>query len=336
MAKTSSGFLKSAWYDTMAVGGYKNIFSVRDPKAHSIRRRLLSAPMADTSLQSIEPTIDAKSQLAVSQMQKELKARGAMDVFQWWYFMSTDLVGELTFGESFQLLERGEKNQFAMDLERLPKLGMIGTAFPMVIKLARRLPIPYFRDALQAGQRISAYAEKALLSYEALTSQDPSNARPTLFTKLFHNAESADINIISEARGYIVGGSDNTAISLTYLVWAVSQHEEIRKVLLHELDSLPGTFGDHELKELPFLNQVVNETLRLYATNPSNRPRHPPAPGANLGGYWIPNDITVSTQAYSLHRYTNIFPDPEKFDPWRWASPTPEMNRAFVPFGGGS
>lgn len=36
--------------------------------------------MADTSLQSIEPTIDAKSQLAVSQMQKELKARGTMDV----------------------------------------------------------------------------------------------------------------------------------------------------------------------------------------------------------------------------------------------------------------
>lgn len=256
--------------------------------------------------------------------------------------MSTDLAGELTFGESFKLLERGEKNQFAMDLERLPKLGMIGTALSMVIKLARRLPIPYSRDALQAGKRISAYAEKALMSYEALISQDPSNARPTLFTKLFHDAESADINIISEARGYIVGGSYNTAISLTYLVWAVSQHEEIRKVLLHELDSLPGPgtfgFGDHELKELPFLNQIVNETLlRLYATNSSNRPRNPPAPGVNLGGgYWIPNDITVSTQAYSLHRDTNIFPGPEKFDPWRWASPTPEMNRAFVPFGGGS
>lgn len=32
MAKTSSGFLKSAWYNTMAIGGYKNIFSVRDPR----------------------------------------------------------------------------------------------------------------------------------------------------------------------------------------------------------------------------------------------------------------------------------------------------------------
>ena len=108
MSKTGSGFLKSAWYDSLAVGGYKNIFSVRDPKAHSIRRRLLSSPMADSSLQAIEPTIDAKARLAVSQMQKETKERGAMDVFKWWYFMSTDIIGELSFGESFQLLERGE------------------------------------------------------------------------------------------------------------------------------------------------------------------------------------------------------------------------------------
>lgn len=108
MSKTGSGFLKSAWYDSLAVGGYKNIFSVRDPKAHSIRRRLLSSPMADSSLQAIEPTIDAKARLAVSQMQNEMKERGAMDVFKWWYFMSTDIIGELSFGESFQLLERGE------------------------------------------------------------------------------------------------------------------------------------------------------------------------------------------------------------------------------------
>ena len=188
----------------------------------------------------------------------------------------------------------------------------------MIIKLARMLPIPYFRDALQAGQRISAYAEKALMSYWTLLSQDPSNVRQTLFTKLLHaqSDNSSDINFISEARGYIVGGSDNTAISLAYLVWAVSQNEDIRKALLNELHSIPDNFGDNELKQLPFLNQVINETLRLYATNPSNRPRNPPGPGANIGGYWIPSDITVSTQAYSLHRDEKIFPNPEKYIPF--------------------
>ncbi|KAI9926169.1 hypothetical protein MW887_004632 [Aspergillus wentii] len=340
MSKSGTKFLKSAWYDKLAVGGAKNIFSVRDPKAHSIRRRLLSSPMADASLQSMEPVIKAKVKLAIHRMRTEMKDRGAMDIFKWWYFTSTDVIGELTFGESFQLLEQGEKTQFAMDLERLPKLGMIGTAFPSLLRLARQLPVPYFQDALQAGKRISEYAEQSLMSYKESITQEPSHTKPTLFTKLLHASNTtdglSDVNLISEARGYIVGGSDNTAVTLTYLVWAVCRNEEIKKTLLRELETLPDDFGDDELKKLPFLNHVVNETLRLYASNPSNRPRNAPSPGANLCGYWVPSEVTVSTQAYSLHRDSKIFSHPESFNSLRWASPTTEMNRAFVPFGGGS
>ena len=95
MYKAGSGFLKSEWYDKLTINGVKNIFSVRDPKSHS-------------SLQSMHSTIDAKCQLAVQRMQQEMKELGVTDVFKWWYFMSTDLIGELTFGHSFQLLERGK------------------------------------------------------------------------------------------------------------------------------------------------------------------------------------------------------------------------------------
>lgn len=167
---------------------------------------------------------------------------------------------------------------------------------------------------MQAGNRIAIYADQSIMAYQNSTTQDSLTLKPTLFTKLFHAGGDglSDIEIGSEAQGYIVGGSDNTAITLTYLVWAVCRNEKIQNVLVRELDTLPTNFGDDELKELQFLNQIVNETLRLYATNPSSRPRNPPPPGANLGGYWIPSGVTVSTQAYSLHRDTRIFPDPER------------------------
>ncbi|KAH8422496.1 uncharacterized protein LDX57_000250 [Aspergillus melleus] len=339
MYKAGSGFLKSTWYDKLAINGAKNIFSVRDPKAHSIRRRLLSAPMSNASLQSMHSTIDAKVQLAVRQMQQELDTQGFMDIFKWWYFMSTDLIGQLTFGRSFQLLERGEKTQMATDLETLPRLGMIGSTFPFLLRLARTIPMPCFSSAIHASRRIRQYANQSIHSYQALVTENPSQPPPTtLFTKLFHTDPTtlADIHIPSEAQGYIVGGSDNTAITLTYLVWAVCRDEEIRTALLQELDSLPTGFGDEQLKELAFLNCVVKETLRLYATNPSNRPRNPPNPGARLCGFWIPSDVTVSAQAWSLHRDDGAFPEPERFNPWRWESATKVMNRAFMPFGGGS
>lgn len=41
-------------------------------------------------------------------MHDEMKSRGAADVYKWWNFMTADITGELTFGESFRMLEKGE------------------------------------------------------------------------------------------------------------------------------------------------------------------------------------------------------------------------------------
>ncbi|KAJ5208034.1 hypothetical protein N7449_002413, partial [Penicillium cf. viridicatum] len=90
------------------------------------------------------------------------------------------------------------------------------------------------------------------------------------------------------------------------------------------------------LRDLPYLNQVINETLRLYTAVPFGLPRLVPPEGAQFNGYHVPRGITVSTQAYSLHRDHAIFPDPDKFNPERWKNPTKEMKEASLPFGGGS
>lgn len=37
-----------------------------------------------------------------------MKIRGAVDVYKWWMFMATDVIGELSFGESFRMLEYGK------------------------------------------------------------------------------------------------------------------------------------------------------------------------------------------------------------------------------------
>lgn len=46
--------------------------------------------------------------MAISRMAEETRSRGVADVFKWWLFMATDIIGELSFGESFRMLEAGE------------------------------------------------------------------------------------------------------------------------------------------------------------------------------------------------------------------------------------
>jgi cytochrome P450 len=78
-----------------------------NPKEHSARRRLLSAPMSDSSLKSMEPLINEKVTLAIQRMKEEIGRRGSADIFKWWLFMASDVIGQLTFGDSFKNLEQG-------------------------------------------------------------------------------------------------------------------------------------------------------------------------------------------------------------------------------------
>lgn len=46
--------------------------------------------------------------MAINKITMDLKAHGVTDVFKWWLFMATDIIGELTFGDSFRMLEIGK------------------------------------------------------------------------------------------------------------------------------------------------------------------------------------------------------------------------------------
>lgn len=64
--------------------------------------------MSGTSLKNHVPAIMSRVNLAVNRMRDELNKEGAVDIWKWWLFMTTDIIGELTFGESFKTLEQGK------------------------------------------------------------------------------------------------------------------------------------------------------------------------------------------------------------------------------------
>lgn len=90
-----------------------------------------------------------------------------------------------------------------------------------------------------------------------------------------------------------------------------------------------------DLPRLPYTEMVIREVLRLY----------PPAPGfarepiedVTIAGYEIPKGSLITIGTYVLHHDSRFFPDPERFDPQRfapgWEGRIPR--HAYLPFGGG-
>lgn len=197
-------------------------------------------------------------------------------------------------------------------------------------------PAAIFQQSRGYSRTLTKYAGESLGRYKKVVEATPELAQQTLFTNLLKAKEDDRLTfeeMRNEAEVYIIGGSDTTTITLTYLVWSVCRHPLVRSVLLKELELLSDDFDEQDLKDLPYLNQVISETLRLYPAVPSGLPRLVPPGGAELCGYALNEGVSVGAQAYSMHRDPEIYPDPHAFNPSRWASPTRAMKDAFMPFG---
>lgn len=105
---TKETYRKPRFYRDAVINRVENIFTTGDIKFHRRTRRLLANPMSETSLKAMTVRIRDRVELTMTKMKDEMDSRGAADVFKWWLFMATDVIGELTFGDSFRMLEHGK------------------------------------------------------------------------------------------------------------------------------------------------------------------------------------------------------------------------------------
>ena len=135
----------------------------------------------------------------------------------------------------------------------------------------------------------------------------------------------------------LAAGHETTAITLTWTWYLLSRHPEIEARMHEELDRvLAGRMPAlSDLPNLPYTLQVFEESMRLYPSAPII-PRLTTR-ATTLGGYDLPKGSRVLVNLFNLHRHPDFWPDPERFDPDRFAPETrKEQHRyAYLPFGAG-
>ncbi|KAI0908007.1 cytochrome P450 [Ustulina deusta] len=338
--RVKADFVKTDFY--LGVG-YKRetLVNTQDIEFHRRHRKLLSQPMSESSLKAMEPQIEEKVHMTIERMGQEMKTREAVDVHKWWMFMTADVIAQLTFGESFHMLENGKVSNYIKDIQLAGFTTSIASHFMFLMPILYHIPLPGFNGSLKAiADRHTSHADMKLQKLRDETESED-GGRPLLFSKLVRDSTIdgdflTETELNHEAEVFIIAGSDTTSNTLTFLTWALCNQPQLRDKLVKELETLPAGFGAGDLKCLPFLNQCITEGLRCFPVVPGRLPRYVPKEGADIAGYWLPGGITVSTQNWTLHRNPEVFPNPDQYTPTRWENPTKAMRDSMMPFGGGS
>lgn len=133
-----------------------------------------------------------------------------------------------------------------------------------------------------------------------------------------------------------VAGTETTALALTWMWLLLDGHPQVAAEVAREARALGGRpVRGSDLPALGYLGTVLQETLRLYPAG-WMIPRTAGAPDV-LDGVPVRAGATVIASPYLTHRMPSLWPEPERFDPARFAPGQQERRHryAYYPFGGG-
>ena len=265
----------------------------------------------------------------------------ASNLYDWWHYLSMDIICDLSFGITFDMLHQGDINPYIKDMYGSLVIEPVRWHFGWLNKYAHLAPFKTVRDAEACSVRGFERGRRIVQDYMQMSEK---TYRKDLLQKMMDAKNDKgqplppdDLNI--QATSFILAGSHTTSSSLTWIVWRILQHPDILHKLNGELDTALGVNNrkavppHSKLEGLSYLECIIKEGLRIDTAVPGSTPRYVPAGGAYINGNFLPGKSIVSVQAYTLHRDPLVFPDPERFLPERWLNETPEMRRLYIPFG---
>ncbi|KAJ6848994.1 uncharacterized protein M6B38_271570 [Iris pallida] len=136
----------------------------------------------------------------------------------------------------------------------------------------------------------------------------------------------------------ITAGTDTSAGTMEWVLSLLLNHPEVLKKVRAEMDTHVGhdrLLADSDLPNLPYLHNVIKETLRLFPAGPLLAP-HESSTECNVAGYDIPRGTMLLVNVYAIHRDPDVWEDPTSFRPERFEGDGAE-SKGFkhIPFGFG-
>jgi cytochrome P450 len=132
------------------------------------------------------------------------------------------------------------------------------------------------------------------------------------------------LDICDELLTFIGAGHETTASALGWAFERLRRHPDVLAELVREVDEGGGDFRRATIMELLRVRTVIDVAGRRVS-----------APNFHLGKWRIPQGRTVLVRIADIHENPEIFPHPERFDPYRFYG-TRSAAPAWLAFGCGT
>lgn len=263
-----------------------------------------------TSLVNYEPYVDECNSLFTQRLTEMALADVPIDMGHWFQCYAFDVIGMITYGKRLGFLDRGDDIGGVMGaLEDHMKYATLIGIFPSLHRHLYSIK-NYWAGAKGAGRAyILSFTKERIREHQTTpkaVSETPesSTAMVDFLTKfLAKHSDSPDAftsyHVLTGCTANMVAGSDTTAISLSAILYYLLTNPECLQKLRAEIKSCEeqGNLSEfptfQESQQMPYLQAIVKETLRMHPATGLPLERVVPEGGATISGHYFPEGVSL-------------------------------------------
>ncbi|GAB0092199.1 Probable cytochrome P450 4s3 [Sergentomyia squamirostris] len=309
-------------------------------------RKLLTPAFHFNILKQFQTAMDDCSNILVKKFGKVADGK-TVDIYPYITLYALDVICETAMG----IKKNAQENSDSEYVRAVKKICEIlhRRSFSMIFRMQFFFNLSSYKkiqdETLEVlhkeTRRVIQLRRKALESLDINTSEVLNEASSMLGMKkrlafldmlLIAQREGKDLtdeHIREEVDTFMFEGHDTTSSAIAFTIYLLSHHPKEQELAYQE--SLE--FEDRESETMKYLEGVIKESLRLYPSVPfySRLIQEP----VKINDIVVPPGVSLSIQAYLLHRDPEIFPNPDIFNPERFIGNDNLHPYAYVPFSAG-
>ena len=243
-------------------------------EVHARLRKLVSGAFSPRALQGQEKVIQLYVSMLVGALRKYADENKVFNLVDLMNFTTFDIIGDLSFGQSFDGLRKLETHgwvQNLFDMLATVPLFREGSGYPALMFVLRKLPMAKgMIDARKYTWNFTAECVNRRL-------QDGTRASRSDLVEAMNKGKGSDeamseLEMIAVSLNFLMAGSETTATLMSGLCYWLLRtpgtlhrlNKELRSTFEMESDITIASTGDP--RRVPYLHACIEEALRMYVS----------------------------------------------------------------------
>ncbi|KAH6621685.1 cytochrome P450 [Chaetomium sp. MPI-SDFR-AT-0129] len=333
-----SAFKRPFWYRSFRFDPYKdNAFSTTDDQIHEALRAKLMPGYGGKDVDNLHQLIDRQVAGLVSLLEnKYLSSEGEfkpVDLARKVQYFTLDVISALAFGKELGYLEADKDlhSYIATTESTLPIMLTIGF-LPWLLRVIQSPRLKAFMPDIDKVVGIGTVIKTAHQAVAERYGEKPVIKRDMLGSFVAHGLTREEAE--GETVVQIIAGSDTSATAIRSTLLFIITNPLVYRRLQAEIDTgiqegrISSPITDAEARELPYLQAVIREGLRLWPPATAALPKVSDQDQVVCGVH-IPAGTNIAWAPFTFLRNKETFgEDADVFRPERWLNIDADRYRA--------